>query len=1150
MLHTDFMKRWFHRILTGLVLSVAALEGVPSVQSAPPALEPVVEVVTEVRQRVPVASADPTTDTLNFSDPHGFVPGQKVTFLPGGGQIPDGLVAGNVYFVIRVNDTSVKFAETEQNAGGAGVAIDFASGGTAPFFLETEPLGMGTRVTTQRGGVLVLNVDGTYTYTPPKRLLGAPGNVSELFYLTLGTGNVDGGGSRKIELELNGAKDGPAQQGRSIPTLKVLAGRSLVVPLRGSDGDGDALTYRVTSSNSRIQARVKTGNPYLKLQVKQTLGSTVVIDGVMEFQLFRDLAPNTVNYIAGLAQSGYYDDQIFHRIIKDFVIQGGDPGGTGTGGPGFQFEDEFHPALSFCTKGQLAMANSGKNISTGFLATNGSQFFVTTGAQPPKHLNFKHTIFGQLVRGFDVLAKCENVVLPVDAPEKNLKIVKAEMVENHQDAVLTIGAAGVGGATLTVGVSDGVNPEVKRTLVVEGIPVTESEPGSENLRTFLVPPENAVVPKQTVFSYNLSTVDLESDYPIFQYGVVSMPPGGPETGSMRSGQSSDVAGHGASLVQVLAEAGVTGKAKVAFGTYGLDMRNRNLTQPDRGALTNCSTTANSKVVRCDSTAKLVPNLRLYQIQAGGDRVPVGAEENGVFKWARVEAVTSATEFTMTVNAVVAATGLTWTAVAFPGPGVDETGVPFSEPVLLTGVTTSVGSELVTCQNTAGLDAGMSLYLVGAGGSLTPFGFSVAGLVNETTFALPFQFGSVGSNEKWLALVAPTGIPESTDFALAELGVGGASVLLLPERLKATRGVPITDQTLTGFVMADSKGVPGDFTARILWGDSFGSGSGRRASINTSEDTDAATRPVITPDLRSPRLGAMAVRGTHTYQKPGVYPLVVDVMDSKGLNRRSVGVVRVGEPGALEIQANVVQVRSAQIQNRVLASFRDPAGGSDPAGYRAVIDWGNGGRSVGSISGNKAGEYVVRGTHKYQDPKLYPVSVRVWKVGQPATEVVDWGIVNAIGFTGTPHLPPFPQARLVAFWETQLRTQQVFTSSDKGRYLLGNLVILNQGRLSSKDYKIGFYISSDKDLSADDTQLSIRVGTTDVKDIPLAALKSQQGVRLPLTKGPATDFRLRIPDNVAVAGKNLLLKLDYSDPLVDASPANRKIMVAGPLPAFQ
>ena len=96
----------------------------------------------------------------------------------------------------------------------------------------------------------------------------------------------------------------------------------------------------------------------------------------------------------GLVEANFYDNLTFHRVVPDFVIQGGDPPGDGTGGPGFQFDDEFHPDAIFTGDAQLAMANSGKD-------TNGSQFFVTIG--PQRHLDFNHTIFGQLVRGRDVL---------------------------------------------------------------------------------------------------------------------------------------------------------------------------------------------------------------------------------------------------------------------------------------------------------------------------------------------------------------------------------------------------------------------------------------------------------------------------------------------------------------------------------------------------------------------------------------------------------------------------------------------------------------------------------------------------------------------------------------------------------------------------
>jgi len=118
--------------------------------------------------------------------------------------------------------------------------------------------------------------------------------------------------------------------------------------------------------------------------------------GDIVLNLFGDHAPKTVKNFVDLAQKGFYDDVIFHRIIPNFMIQGGDPTGTGTGGPGYTFDDEIHPELVFDHPYQLAMANAGKRPDmTGRLAgTNGSQFFITTTA--PDWLNGKHTIFGEV----------------------------------------------------------------------------------------------------------------------------------------------------------------------------------------------------------------------------------------------------------------------------------------------------------------------------------------------------------------------------------------------------------------------------------------------------------------------------------------------------------------------------------------------------------------------------------------------------------------------------------------------------------------------------------------------------------------------------------------------------------------------------------
>ncbi|KIP51281.1 peptidylprolyl isomerase [Leucobacter komagatae] len=118
--------------------------------------------------------------------------------------------------------------------------------------------------------------------------------------------------------------------------------------------------------------------------------------GDIVINLFGDHAPKTVKNFVDLAEKGFYDGVIFHRIIPNFMIQGGDPTGTGTGGPGYNFDDEIHPELTFSAPYQLAMANAGKRPDmTGRMAgTNGSQFFITTIA--PDWLNGKHTIFGEV----------------------------------------------------------------------------------------------------------------------------------------------------------------------------------------------------------------------------------------------------------------------------------------------------------------------------------------------------------------------------------------------------------------------------------------------------------------------------------------------------------------------------------------------------------------------------------------------------------------------------------------------------------------------------------------------------------------------------------------------------------------------------------
>jgi cyclophilin family peptidyl-prolyl cis-trans isomerase len=116
--------------------------------------------------------------------------------------------------------------------------------------------------------------------------------------------------------------------------------------------------------------------------------------GTIVIELFADKAPKTVNNFVFLSREGFYEGIIFHRVIRDFMAQGGDPTGKGSGGPGYKFGDEFHPSLKHDKPGILSMANAGPN-------TNGSQFFITH--VPTPHLDNKHSVFGRVVEGMDVL---------------------------------------------------------------------------------------------------------------------------------------------------------------------------------------------------------------------------------------------------------------------------------------------------------------------------------------------------------------------------------------------------------------------------------------------------------------------------------------------------------------------------------------------------------------------------------------------------------------------------------------------------------------------------------------------------------------------------------------------------------------------------
>ena len=158
---------------------------------------------------------------------------------------------------------------------------------------------------------------------------------------------------------------------------------------------------------------------------EETKENTMIVvlettQGNIEVKLFSDVAPKTAENFTGLVTKGYYDGVIFHRVIKNFMIQGGDPTGTGRGGEsiwGGTFKDEFSSAVTFDRKGLLAMANAGPD-------TNGSQFFITTAPTP--WLNMHHAIFGEVVSGYEKVQAIESTKTgPDDRPLEEQKIIKA-----------------------------------------------------------------------------------------------------------------------------------------------------------------------------------------------------------------------------------------------------------------------------------------------------------------------------------------------------------------------------------------------------------------------------------------------------------------------------------------------------------------------------------------------------------------------------------------------------------------------------------------------------------------------------------------------------------------------------------------------------
>lgn len=316
------------------------------------------------------------------------------------------------------------------------------------------------------------------------------------------------------------------------PNIVIPGGQTFQVPITAHDADGDTLTYHnPISSSPQVSAEYDTLNTrFLVLNVtfKDANGQTMT--GDLVFKLFEQTgeAPVAVGRIVQLAQMGFYNGVTFHRVIQDFMAQGGDPTGTGGGGSMLpDFADEFSQDLRFNGFGQLAMANSGPN-------TNNSQFFITDvdlsvgspdlSKRPPGHLNDHHTIFGQLVEGFSLFASLISTPKfslppgnpnPPSDPIDNPIINTATVITNSQDQVLRVSVPSSfhGVATVTVEVDDGNGGTATQSFQVS---VANEAP---TLGT--IPTLGTTVNQQ--LRYMLPRSDREHDWLIFANGSPDVP---------------------------------------------------------------------------------------------------------------------------------------------------------------------------------------------------------------------------------------------------------------------------------------------------------------------------------------------------------------------------------------------------------------------------------------------------------------------------------------------------------------------------------------------------------------------------------------------------------------------------------------------------
>jgi cyclophilin family peptidyl-prolyl cis-trans isomerase len=242
--------------------------------------------------------------------------------------------------------------------------------------------------------------------------------------------------------------------------------------------------FAITPFLSEDQQRDFTGAEQVLEEGKDYQTIIVTNKGNIRLDLFEEQAPVTVNNFVFLARNHFYDGVVFHRVLQDFMAQTGDPTGTGTGGPGYQFEDEFVDELKFDKRGVLAMANSGP-------ATNGSQFFITFAAT--EWLNGLHSIFGEVVEGDDVLASIK-LIDPSQGAAPPTVVMLTDTLESAASKGITL--AGEPTATLQdyLTTTLGNIPDIGAEFEIDGLKAISGRMGETPAIGFLNDSEDAATP--------------------------------------------------------------------------------------------------------------------------------------------------------------------------------------------------------------------------------------------------------------------------------------------------------------------------------------------------------------------------------------------------------------------------------------------------------------------------------------------------------------------------------------------------------------------------------------------------------------------------------------------------------------------------------